>query len=161
MGFAAYFTQWMRLNNFWSRPSFGDVASAASYDFCARNAIVIFWSRPSFGDVASTTSHDIGARSAIEFFVWRRPSFGDVACAATHGIGARNAIEEFFEVDQAWEMLRVPLVTIFARAWREMPVILRHGQQCNVTYRKPRRDLPGSNPVVSHFFTLIISYREA
>ena len=28
-----------------------------------------------------------------------------------------------------------------------------HGQQCNVTYRKPGQDLPGSNPVVSHFFT--------
>ena len=27
-----------------------------------------------------------------------------------------------------------------------------HGQQCNVTYRKPGRDLPGSIPVVSHFF---------
>ena len=36
-----------------------------------------------------------------------------------------------------------------------------HGQQCNVTYRKPGQDLPGSNPVVSHFFTLIILYREA
>ena len=36
-----------------------------------------------------------------------------------------------------------------------------HGQQCNVTYRKPGQDLPGSNPVVSHFFTLIIVYREA
>ena len=37
----------------------------------------------------------------------------------------------------------------------------QHGQQCNVTYRKPGRDLPGSNPVVSHFFILIILYREA
>ena len=36
-----------------------------------------------------------------------------------------------------------------------------HGQQCNVTYRKPGQDLPGSNPVVSHFFTLNILYREA
>ena len=36
-----------------------------------------------------------------------------------------------------------------------------HGQQCNVTYRKPGRDLPCWNPVVSHFFTLIILYREA
>ena len=39
--------------------------------------------------------------------------------------------------------------------------IIFHGQQCNVTYRKPGRDLPGSNPVVSHIFTLIILYREA
>ena len=38
---------------------------------------------------------------------------------------------------------------------------LPHGQQCKVTYRKPGQDLPGSNPVVSHFFTLIILYREA
>ena len=37
----------------------------------------------------------------------------------------------------------------------------KHGQQCNVTYRRPERDLPDSNPVVSHFFTLIILYREA
>ena len=36
-----------------------------------------------------------------------------------------------------------------------------HGQQCNVTYRRPGQDLPGSNPVVSHFFTLIILYRKA
>ena len=28
----------------------------------------IFWSRPSFGDVASAASHDIGARNAIEIF---------------------------------------------------------------------------------------------
>ena len=34
--------------------------------------------------------------------------------------------------------------------------VINHGQQCNVTYRKPGQDLPGSNPVVSHFFTLII-----
>ena len=33
-----------------------------------------------------------------------------------------------------------------------------HGQQCNVTYTKSGQDFPGSNPVVSHFFTLIISY---
>ena len=39
--------------------------------------------------------------------------------------------------------------------------LTKHGQQCNVTSRKPGQDLPGSNPVVSHFFTLIILYREA
>ena len=33
-----------------------------------RNAIEIFWSRPSFGDVASAASHDIGGRNAIESF---------------------------------------------------------------------------------------------
>ena len=70
-----------------------------------------FWSRPTFGDVASGASHDIGARNAIEFFS-SRPSFGDVASGASHDIGAKNGIENFFEVDQALEMLRVPLVTI-------------------------------------------------
>ena len=34
----------------------------------ARNAIEIFRSRPTFGDVASGASHDIGARNAIEIF---------------------------------------------------------------------------------------------
>ena len=47
-----------------------------------------------------------------------RPTFGDVAIAAGHDIGARNAIEIFFEVDQALEMMRVPLVTILAREMR-------------------------------------------
>ena len=37
---------------------------------------------------------------------------------ASHDIGARNAIENFFEVDQALEMLRVALVTILAREMR-------------------------------------------
>ena len=35
--------------------------------------------------------------------------------AASHDIGARNASETFFQVDQALELLRVPLVTILAR----------------------------------------------
>ena len=43
-----------------------------------------------------------------------RPRCGDVASGASHDIGARNAIE-VFEVDQALEMLRVPLVTILAQ----------------------------------------------
>ena len=58
----------MRLNFFSSRPTFGDVASGASHDIGARNAIEIFRSRPTFGDVASAASHDIGARNAIEIF---------------------------------------------------------------------------------------------
>ena len=37
--------------------------------------------------------------------------------AASHDVGARNAIE-IFEVDQAFEMLRVELVTIFEREMR-------------------------------------------
>ena len=53
---------------------------------------------------------------AIEIF-WSRPTLWDVANAASHDIGARNAIE-FFEVVQALEMLRVPLVTILARKMR-------------------------------------------
>ena len=85
----------MRLKIFWSRPSFGDVASAASHDIGARNAIEIFRSRPTFGDVASAASHNFGARNAIEIFS-SRPSFGDVASGASHDIGARNAIESFF-----------------------------------------------------------------
>ena len=56
----------MRVKIFSSRPSFGDVASAACHDIGARNAIESFSSRPSFGDVASGASHDIGARNAIE-----------------------------------------------------------------------------------------------
>ena len=59
----------MRLKIFWSLPSFGDVASAASHDIGARNAIQIFWSLPSFGVVASGASHDIGAKNAIENFL--------------------------------------------------------------------------------------------
>ena len=71
---------WLRI--LWGRPNFGDVASAASHDIGARNAIEndqalemlwvslvtvlaremrlkIVWSWPSFGDVASPISHDI------------------------------------------------------------------------------------------------------
>ena len=70
-----------------------------------------FCSRPTFGDVASGASHDISARNAFEIFS-SRPSFGEVGSAASHDIGAENAIESFFEVDEAFEMLRVPLVTI-------------------------------------------------
>ena len=33
-----------------------------------RNAIEIFSSRPTFGDAASAASYDIGARNAIEIF---------------------------------------------------------------------------------------------
>ena len=58
----------MRSKVFSSRPSFGDVATGASHDIGARNAIEIFRSRPTFGDVASAASHDIGARNAIESF---------------------------------------------------------------------------------------------
>ena len=132
----------MRLKIFWSRPSFGDVASAASHDIGARNAIESFlkstklwrccechwsrywrekcdwnfWSRPSFGDVASAASHDIGTRNAIENFL-KSTELWKCCSAASHDIGARNAIE-IFEVDQALEMLRVPLVTILARQIR-------------------------------------------
>ena len=69
----------MRLKFFCGRPSFGDVANAASHDIGARNAIESFSSRPSFGDVANAASHDIGARNAIENFLkstklWRQGS---------------------------------------------------------------------------------------
>ena len=106
---------------FWSRPTFGDVASSASHDIGARNAIEIFrsrpealvmlrvppvtmlaremrlkffWSWPSFGYVASAAGHDIGAGNAIEIFR-SRPTFGDDASGASHDIGARYAIEIF------------------------------------------------------------------
>ena len=108
----------MRLNFFWSRPTFGDVASAASHDIGARNAIEIFWSRPTFGDVASGASHDIGARirNAIEFFeVDQRLEMLRVPLVT---ILAREMRLKFFEVDQALEMLRVALVTILAREMR-------------------------------------------
>ena len=54
-----------------------------------------------FGDVASVASHDIGARNAIERFS-SRPSFGDVASAASHDISARNAIENFLKSTNVW-----------------------------------------------------------
>ena len=85
----------MRLKTFfWSRPSFGDVVPLVTI-IGARNAIENFSSRPSSGDVASAASHDIGARNAIEIFR-SLPTFGDVVSGASHDIGARNAIESFF-----------------------------------------------------------------
>ena len=106
----------MRVNYFFV--DHGDVATFASHDIGAKNAIefFFFWRRPSFGDVARVAGHDIGARNAIEFFLCR-PSFGDVASVASHDIGARNAID-FFEGDQTLEMMRVSPVTILAREMR-------------------------------------------
>ena len=52
------------------------------------------------------------------------------------------------------------MLSLLRRSRRDSPED-RHGQQCNVSYRKPGQDLPGSNPVVSHFFTLFILYIEA
>ena len=43
---------------------------------------------------------------------WSRPRFEDVASAASHDISARNA----FEKDHVLDMLRVPIVTVLARA---------------------------------------------
>ena len=68
MALVTIFAREMRLKIFGSRPSFGDVASAASHVIGARNAIEIFRSRPTFGDVASGACHDIDARNAIENF---------------------------------------------------------------------------------------------
>ena len=110
----------MRLKIFWSRPSFRDVASAAGHDIGTRNAIENFWSRLSFGHVASAASHNIGARNAIENFLnylkstklWR-------CCECRLSRYWREKCDwKFFEVDQALEMLRVPLVTILAREMR-------------------------------------------
>ena len=107
----------MRLKNFWSRPSFGDVASAASHDIGARNAIENFFQVDQALKVLRVPLVTILAREMRLKIFWSRPNFGDVASAASHDIGARNAIE-IFEVDQALEMLRVPLVTILAREMR-------------------------------------------
>ena len=74
----------MRLKVFSSRPSFGDVASGASHDIGARNAIEIFRSRPSFGDVASAASHNIGARNAIESF------FNYIWCQTANNVTSRG-----------------------------------------------------------------------
>ena len=61
------------------------------------NAIEIFSSRPTFGDVASGASHDIGARNAIEFFeVHQRLEMLRVALVT---ILARKMRLKFFEVD--------------------------------------------------------------
>ena len=73
----------MRSKVFSSRPSFGDVASAASHDIGARNAIEIFRSQPTFGDVASGASHDIGARNAIESF------FNYIWCQTANNVTGR------------------------------------------------------------------------
>ena len=73
----------MRSKVFSSRPSFGDVASAASHDIAARNAIEIFRSRPTFGDVAGGASHDIGARNAIESF------FNYIWCQTANNVTSR------------------------------------------------------------------------
>ena len=123
----------------------------------------IFWSRPSFGDVASGASHDIGARNAIENFLkstklwrccewrqsrywrekwdwiflkltklwrcceWRLSRYWREKCdwiflkltklwrccvCLWSRYGREKCNGTFFEVDQALEMLRVPLVTI-------------------------------------------------
>ena len=68
---------------FSSRPSFGDVASAARHDVGARNAIEIFRSQPTFGDVASAASHDVGARIAIESF------FNYIWCQTANNVTSR------------------------------------------------------------------------
>ena len=45
--------------------------------------------------------------------------------------------------------------------YRRAPASKTHRQHCNVTGRKPGQDLPGSNPVVSHVFIVMILYRKA
>ena len=77
----------MRLKTFRSRPTFGNVASGASHDIGAGNAIEIFSNRRSL-------------KLRLKFY--RRPSFGDVASAASHHIGARNAIERFLKSTKLW-----------------------------------------------------------
>ena len=109
---------------------------------------------PIFWDGASAARHDISTRYAIERIFL--PSHGDVASATchgigmTHGIGARFAIGIFFNnprycecrwswywrkicdwifFQQSWEMLRLLLVTIFARDMR-LNFFLNHPERC-------------------------------
>ena len=88
-----------------------------------------FSSQPSFRDVAIPLVTILAQGVRLTFFS-SRPSFEDVTSAAIHDLGAINAIEsfeldqrlemrlKFFEVDQALEMLRVPLITKLAREIR-------------------------------------------
>ena len=81
--------------------------------FAREMRLKVFSSRPTFGDVASAASHDIGARNAIEIFeVDQRLEILRVPLVT---ILAREMRLKIFQVDQALEMLRVPLVTILAR----------------------------------------------
>ena len=75
--------QEMRSKVFSGRPSFGDVASGASHNIGARNAIEFFRSQPPLGDVSSAASHDIGARSAIESFL------NYIWCQTTNNVTSR------------------------------------------------------------------------
>ena len=75
-----------------------------------------FPSRPSFGDVASGASHDIGARNAIEIFEVDQAL--EMLRVALVTILEREMRLKFFEVDQRLEMLRVALVTILAQEMR-------------------------------------------
>ena len=107
----------MRLKFFSSTPSFGDVASAASHGIGARNAIGIFQSRPGFGDVASASGHDVGARNANEIFFEVDQAL-DMLRVPLVTILALEMRLKFFQVDQRLQMLRMALVTIFARKMR-------------------------------------------
>ena len=59
----------------------------------------------------------LARKMRLKFF-WSRPSFGDVASAPSHHYWCEKCDRKFFQVDQALEMLRVPLVTILAREMR-------------------------------------------
>ena len=68
----------------------------------------VFSSRPSFGDVASGASHDIGARNAIEIFSKSTyATFEDVASGASTILALRLKIFRTVDQLQIWRCFRV------------------------------------------------------
>ena len=106
--------QEMRLNIFWSRPNFGDGASAASYDIGARNAIEQFFEFDQTLEMVRVPLVTILAREMRLTIFWSRPNFGDGMSAASHDIGEK-CYWKVFKINQALERVRVPLLIILAR----------------------------------------------
>ena len=77
------------------------------------------------GDVASGASHDIGARNAIESFFEVDQAL-EMFRVALVTILAREIRLKFFQVDQRLEMLRVLLVTILAVEMRPETLFMSH-----------------------------------
>ena len=115
--------------------------------FAREMRLNIFWSRPSFGDIASGASHDIRTRNAIEIFS-RRPTRLEMLRVALVTILAREMRLNYFEVDQALEMLRVPLVTILVR---EMRLIFRSRPTFGDVASAASHDIGARNAIESFF----------
>ena len=128
---------------FSSRPSFGDVASAARHDVGARNAIEIFRSQPTFGDVASAASHDIGARIAIESF------FNYIWCQTANNVTsrARKISLKFVEKMSIFNrMYRANIVTSGPRSTSKACFVKKNFQS---HFSRQLRDLRHSHHTVS------------